>query len=326
MKRLAAAVAVLLTLLSFWLFRVGSAVSVTLPAKTTARETARILHEEGVIGSPLAFRVLAAVTRLDRQLKPGTFRLRTLMSSPEVLWRLTYGRAELVKVVIPEGFSARQIAERLSAAGVTGAKQFEEYVRANRLEGHIFPTTYFFSSGMEGSTVAHLMHEQFKRDIDPLFQRLGAGSRLSREQVVTLASIVEREAVLAREKPLIAAVYLNRLQRRMRLEADPTVQYAVGHWKKSLTRRDLQLDSPYNTYLHFGLPPGPICSPGAASIEAVLQPAATDALYFVADAAGGHTFSVSYDEHLKAVDRLRRELRRRRAQCPKGLSGACGPG
>ncbi|MBI4345996.1 MAG: endolytic transglycosylase MltG [Elusimicrobia bacterium] len=314
MKKLAAAAAALLIGLSFWLFRVGEGVSVTLPAKATARETARILHEEGVIGSPMAFRVLAAITRLDRQLKPGTFRLRKLMSSPEVLWRLTYGRAELVKVVIPEGFSARQIAERLEAAGVTKAKDFEDYVRANRLEGHIFPTTYFFSSGMEGSTVAHLMHEQFKRDVDPIFQQLGPGSRLSREQAVTLASIVEREAVLAREKPLIAAVYLNRLQRRMRLEADPTVQFAVGHWKKNLNYRDLKIDSPYNTYLHFGLPPGPICSPGAASIEAVLRPATTDALYFVADATGGHTFSVNYDDHLKAVAQLRRELRRRRSQ------------
>lgn len=315
LKKALAAVAVLLTLLSFWLFRVGEAVSVTLPAKATARETARLLYEEGVIGSPFFFRLAAKLTGLDRQLKPGTFRLRKLMSSPEVLWKLTSGRAELVKVVIPEGFSIRQIAERLGGSGVTDAAAFETYARANNLEGRLFPTTYFFSSHMDATVVAHLMHEEFKRQVEPLFQKAGGQGRLSSDQTIILASIVEREAVLPHEKARIAAVYLNRLQRRMRLEADPTVQYAVGAgvWKRNLTRRDLQTDSPYNTYLHFGLPPGPICSPGAGSIAGVLDPETTDALYFVADATGGHTFSATYDEHLKAVAALRRELRRQRA-------------
>ncbi|MBI4422266.1 MAG: endolytic transglycosylase MltG, partial [Elusimicrobia bacterium] len=270
--------AVLLAALSWWLFRVGEAVTVTLPAGVPARETARLLYEQGVIGSPLAFRLFAKLTGFDRQLKPGTFRLRRLMSSPEAVWRLTHGKAELVKVVIPEGFSVRQIADRLGATGVTSRDGFEAYARANRLEGYLFPTTYFFSSAMEPSLVAHLMHEQFRQTVEPVFSN-GTGGKLNTDQVVTLASIVEREAVLAHEKPTIAAVYLNRLGRRMRLEADPTVQYAVGHWKRNLTRRDLQKDSPYNTYLQFGLPPGPICSPSLASIEAVLRPAATDALY-----------------------------------------------
>ncbi|MBI5201779.1 MAG: endolytic transglycosylase MltG, partial [Elusimicrobia bacterium] len=189
-KKLLAVFAISLIGLSYWLFRVGEPVSVVLPAKITARETARILAEEGIIGSPTAFRILAKITRMDRQLKPGTFRLRKLMSSPEVLWRLTYGRAELVKVVIPEGFSAKQIAERLEAAGVAQAKPFEEYVKANHLEGHLFPTTYFFSSGMEAEQVAHLMHEQFKRETEPVFQQYAAGSRLNFEQALTLASIV----------------------------------------------------------------------------------------------------------------------------------------
>lgn len=311
-RKVAAAVVVVLAGLSFWLFRVGEPKSVTLPAKASARETARILRQEGIIASPLAFRVIAKVTGMDRQLKPGTFRLRTLMSSPEVLWRLTNGRAELVKVVIPEGFSARQIAERLGNAGVTSAEAFDAYAKANRLEGYLFPTTYFFSAGMEAGTVAHLMRLQFANDAEPLYKRRPE-TRLTLDQVVTLASIVEREAVLPREKPLIAAVYLNRLRRRMRLEADPTVQYAVGSWKRNLTRKDLQYDSPYNTYVHFGLPPGPICSPGIGSIEGVLQPEVTDALYFVADATGGHAFNATYEDHLKAVAQLRRELRRQRA-------------
>ena len=313
----------LLLLLSFWLFRVGAEATVTLPSGAGARETARILRQEGIIASPRTFRLLAKLTLLDRQLKPGTFRLRRHMSSVEVLWRLTHGRPDFIKVVIPEGFNATQIADRLGASGVTAAEGFEAFTRANRLEGYLFPTTYFLSASMEPEAVARLMHAEFERMAEPLYRRGAQNTRLTLEQVVTLASIVEREAVHPQEKPMIAAVYLNRLRKRMRLEADPTVQYALsllpggtGHWKRGLSKKDLQIDSPYNTYLQFGLPPGPICSPSTASVEAVMEPSPTDALYFVSDANGGHTFSASYDEHLKAVHQLRRELRRRRTAVP----------
>ena len=313
-KKAAAVLALALIGLSVWLFRVGPGATVTLPAGAGARETARILKANDIIGSTTVFRLLAKVFLLDRQLKPGTYRLRQHMSSPEVLWRLTHGKPDFIRLVIPEGFTAKQIAERLGALGIAPADAFEAYAKANRLEGYLYPTTYFMSLGMDPEVVAHMMHAEFEHAAAPLYSRLASNSRLTFDQAITLASIVEREAVHPREKPMIAAVYLNRLKRRMRLEADPTVQYALGHWKHSLSHKDLLTDSPYNTYQQFGLPPGPICSPSVSSLQAVLEPAPTDALYFVADANGGHIFTSSYDEHLKAVAQLRRELRRRRAR------------
>ncbi len=313
-RRLLAA-AMLPLALAAWFLRPGDPVTVTLMPGLPAAETARLLEREGVIGSSRAFRALAKVTRLDRKLKPGSYRLRKNMASPHALWRLSRGRPEWVRVVIPEGFSARQIAERLEAVRVASAQAFEEYVRRNRLEGYLFPTTYFLGFGMEAGAVAHLMHEEFRRNVEPVFQS-SPQSRLSLDQAVILASIVEREAVLPEEKPMIAAVYLNRLSKRMRLEADPTVQYSLGRWKKRLSRKDLQFDSPHNTYVRYGLPPGPICSPGLDSIRAVLAPAKTDALYFVADHTGGHTFSADYGSHLRAVAAARRKSRGAGAASP----------
>ena len=153
------------------------------------------------------------------------------------------------------------------------------------------------------------MYAEFRRAAVPVFER-SPQRRFTIEQAVILASIVQREARRKSEMPMIAAVYANRLQRRMRLEADPTVQYALGKdsgaWKRDLSRRDLRIFSRFNTYQYFGLPAGPICSPGLDALRAALEPAETDALYFVADNAGGHVFSRTLDEHLNARNRIRR--------------------
>lgn len=300
-----------MALVALWLFRGGPPVELSVPPGQSAGEVARLLRRNGVIGSVAAFKACAKLTRWDRGIKPGTYRLMRSMSEPRALWRLTHGRPEFVKIVIPEGFNARQIAERLETAGVVRAEELLSYVGANRLEGYLFPTTYHFSLNLKASDVAHRMHREFRDAVEPEFRGRPQG-RLSPHQAVILASIVEREAVLPREKPMIAAVYLNRLSRRKPLEADPTVQYALGHWKKGLTLQDLRVDSPYNTYVFFGLPPGPICSPGLDSIRAVLEPARTDAIYFVADNTGGHSFNVAYEEHLKAKAKADRERRSQR--------------
>lgn len=314
----AAAAAAVLLAAAFWIFRAGTAVEVDIAQGQSAREIGRALQEAGVISSPALFKALAKAARLDGDLKPGVFRLRRPMSSLEALWRLAHDQPVYAKVVIPEGFSARQVAERLQAQGVTQAEEFLRYVRTHRLEGYLFPITYHFSRSLAAPETARRMRQEFERVAGPELRNLSA-SRLSREQAVILASIVEREAVLAREKPMIAAVYLNRLAGRKPLEADPTIQYALGHWKRGLTLKDLKIDSPYNTYVRFGLPPGPICSPGLDSIRAVLAPARTDALYFVADNTGGHAFSLTYEEHLQAKEKAARErrlLRRRQRLLP----------
>lgn len=310
MKKAAAAVLAAFVLAAAWLLMPGAPVEVTLPAGMSAGETAALLEQKGVVRSRRLFRFAVSRTGVDRKLRPGTYKLRRNMWLPDLLAQLQAGGSTGLKVAIPEGFSAKQIADRLEAEGVCKAADFLRVVQAQRLEGYLFPTTYFFEPGTPAAKAAARMREEFKKRVEPEIASAGAGKpNLSAHQIVTLASIVEREAVLAQERPMIASVYLNRMRIRMRLEADPTVQYALGHWKKGLTTADLRNPSPYNTYVHYGLPPGPICSPGLESIRAALAPAKTDALYFVADATGAHVFSATYEEHLKAKRSFKRTLR-----------------
>jgi UPF0755 protein len=300
-----------------WMFWPGEPVEVTIPAGQSARLTAASLREKGVVRSALLFRVAARVYGLGRRLKPGTYRLRRRMLPGSLLAALASGPGG-VRVVIPEGWSARQIAERLENLGLCPAADFLRVAANERLEGYLFPTTYFFEPGIDAARAAQRMHAEFERRVAAEFARADPKPSLTLHQALTLASIVEREAVLASEQPMVAAVYLNRMRIRMRLQADPTVQYSLGYWKKGLTTEDLQNPSPYNTYVNYGLPPGPICNPGLGAFRAVLHPVENDALYFVADLTGGHRFFASQDDFLKAKQAykkgLREEKRRLRAQ------------
>lgn len=275
----------------------------------SAAQTARLLADKGVIRFAFVFQTAAALTGLDRKLKPGQYTLRPGMAVSEALRALKSGTTHEIRVTIPEGFMARQIAERLEKAGVCGSAEFLEEVDKNRLEGYLFPATYQFELEWGAQKAISRLYSEFRRQVEPEYRDARPRPNLTIHQVLTLASIVEREAVLPAEKPRIAAVYFNRMRLRMRLEADPTVQFALGHWKKRLTLSDLKIASPYNTYTHYGLPPGPICSPGLDSIRGVLYPARTEAIYFVADAKGGHVFSNTIEEHGKAKAEFKREVR-----------------
>ncbi len=295
-----------------WSPRSGAPVPVVIPEGAGASQAARILAEAGVLeapGSLWIFRLEAKLRGLERTLKPGSYELRRGLSSWEALRRLSAGPRG-AKTVIPEGFRASQIAERLEALGVCRAKDFLAVAKGRRAEGRLFPTTYFFDSPSQPRTVVEKMMAEFNKEMLPLYAKAAPRPELTLEQALTLASIVEREARRPSERPLIAAVYLNRLRVGMRLEADPTVQYALGFWKKRLSLEDLKVPSPYNTYVHAGLPPGPICSPGTASFDAALHPAVTKSLYFIADQRGGHIFTESHEEHVKIKARLK-ELSRR---------------
>lgn len=299
----------LILVLSFWLFRAGPEVVVEIPTGAGGSEVAQLLKESGVLRTAFLFKALAALTRLDRNIKPGIYHLRQDISSPEILWRLYWGgKVQFIKFTVPEGWRATQMAERLEALEITSEREFLRYVKDRKLEGYLFPTTYHLEKKMLAEQVAFIMHQEFQKKVLPHVR--AANSRLNLHEIVTLASIVEREAEKSGEMPMIAAVYLNRLTKRRLLEADPTVQYSLGYWKQGLTFKDLKMVSPYNTYLFPGLPPGPICSPGLKSIFAVLNPAPIKALYFVADNRGGHTFHLTYEEHLKAKRKAKEELRR----------------
>ena len=319
---IAGAAALLIAVALTWSARPGAPVRVEIPSGLTARQTADLLGREGVVQSVFVFRVFIKLTGFDRHLKPGAYTLRVHEWPTVVARKLTLGLTDDVKVTIPEGFMARQIAERLQKEGVIAdAAAFHRYVDSKHLEGRLFPSTYHFPPRYAPEKAAAVMTAEFEKQIGAAYAAASPKPELTLEQALTLASIVEREAVLKQERPIIAAVYLNRLKVKMPLQADPTVQYALGReegkWKKGLTRADLQLPSPYNTYARRGLPPGPICSPGLESFLGVLNPAKTSALYFVADTTGGHLFSETNEEHVKARMHYKKELRKIKAQLKK---------
>ena len=295
-----------------YFFSQGGLVTVHIQPGQTGASVARVLKEKGVIRSEVLFKLLLRLTASAADLKAGRFDLRKNTSDLEVINCIKTGRCtHYEKVTILEGWRAEEIASELAAHGATDPREFLNIVRAENLEGYLFPSTYLFADSTPARKVVDEMLAQYKKNIAPLFKQYS--TELSEREVLTLASIVEREAVVHDERPKIAAVYLNRYKMGKRLEADPTVQYALGFyapenrfWKKGLTYKDLRFNSPYNTYRFGGLPPGPICNPGAKSVEAVLNPQPDfNALYFVADNNGRHVFSHTFREHKNNIKRIR---------------------
>ena len=282
-----------------------------LPGQT-GNDVARLLKAKGVIRSELLFKILLRLTSSSKDLRAGRFDLRKNTSDLEVINCIKTGKCtHYEKITFPEGWRSEEMAEELAVHGVTDARAFLNLVREQDLEGKLFPSTYLFADNTPPQKVIDEMTAQYKKRITPLFKQYK--TNLTERQVLTLASILEREAVVHDERPKIAAVYLNRFTMGKRLEADPTVQYALGfalrenrYWKRGLTYKDLKIDSPYNTYRNAGLPPGPICNPGYESVKAVLNPQPDfEALYFVADRTGRHVFSRTFHEHKQHIKRIR---------------------
>jgi len=305
-------------------FRAGTAadVMVRIPEGATFPEVLDSLESAGLIGSRVAFKVLAVTTGNDASIKPGTYRFARNTSQRELLEALVEGRSTVkVKVTFPEGITIRRIASIAareagcdSAAIVTLANDREFLktigINASTAEGYLLPDTYFIFWGEKPATLLRRMAELFRSFYTDELKKKAAELDLTSYDAIVLASIVEGEARVASERETIAGVYLNRLRRDMKLQADPTIQYVIPDGPRQLFYRDLELDSPYNTYMYKGLPPTPINNPGRASILAVLNPAKHDYIYFVAkaDGTGAHTFSRTAREHEIAV----REYRARR--------------
>lgn len=290
----------------------GDLTVVTIKQGQSGSSVAKMLKAKGVIRSELAFKILLKLTSSARDLKAGRFDLRKNTSSFEVINCIKSGKCtHYEKVTFLEGWRSEEIAEMLGEKGIADPHAFLDIVRQENLEGKLFPSTYLFAENTPARKVVNEMVEQYKKKIGPLFKKYNTG--LTEQQVLTVASIVEREAVVHDERPKIAAVYLNRFRIGKRLEADPTVQYALGfnlkenrYWKKGLTYKDLKIKSPYNTYRNAGLPPGPICNPSYESVLGVLNPQQDfDALYFVAESGGRHVFSKTFDEHRRNIKRIR---------------------
>ena len=279
----------------------GELITFTIRPGQSGASVAQELKEAGVIKNPPAFKILLRLTASAKDLKAGKFDLRKNTPSFEVINCIKSGRCtHYERLTVLEGWRSEEIAEALSEKGITDGKEFLSIVRERKLEGKLYPSTYLFSENTPAQKVVAEMTGQYEQRVLPLL--LKYPSKLSENEILTLASIVEREAIHHDERPKIAAVYLNRLKIGKRLEADPTVQYALGYnakenryWKKGLTYKDLKTQSPYNTYRNAGLPPGPICNPSYESILGVLNPTPNfDNLYFVADNTGRHVFSPEY--------------------------------
>jgi len=295
-------------------------VQVTIPPGATLRAISESLTARQVLEHPVWFRTLARLARSDRKAQAGIYELRRGERATTLLKILTEGRGKLVRFTVPEGSTVREVAALAAAEiGVPADSVLASTADTARLraiggegpsyEGWLHPDTYLVPLTILPRDLVDLMARQTVELWTPAREARRDSMGLSRLAVLTLASIVEGEALVDEERPVIAAVYLNRLRLRMPLQADPTVQYgmelATGERKPRLYIRDYKFPSAYNTYLRPGLPPGPIDSPGIESIDAVLQPATVPYLYFVAGPDGRHVFSRTYREHLRAIKQVR---------------------
>lgn len=305
-------------------------ISVEVASGEGAGDISRRLEEAGVIQSARLFRILVALMGVEDEMVAGRYEFDRGMPTLQVIGRLRLGITTPITVTVPEGLRAEEVALVMEREGVVAAEDFRRALASEGydfdflaerppgagLEGYLFPATYGFSRGMRAEEVVRRMLVAFDTQMTPELRREARDAGFSLHEAVTLASIVEREAVRPEERSLIAGVFLNRLRLGMPLDADPTVQYAVagdpgsvesfGFWKRGLTMEDLHVASPYNTYMNRGLPPGPIANPGLASLEAVARPAQTDYLYFVARKDWSHAFAETFEEHLRNVEEHQR--------------------
>jgi len=284
---------------------------VEIPSGTGAAEIRRRLVEAGVVSDELSFRAALMWTGQSRALKAGEYRFDRPMSVVDVVEKLARGDVYGHPITFPEGLTIREMADIVESRGFGKADEFIKAARdgslvndldpaAKDLEGYLFPETYTLPRGTPVATLVSLMVERFRDTYTALEAKRSGQVDLSTRQIVTLASLVEKETGKAEERPLVAAVYRNRLDKNMAMQADPTVVYALvqaGTYDGNIRKRDLSFDSPYNTYKYAGLPPGPIASPGRAALEAAVAPADVDYLYFVSRNDGSHAFAETLAKH-----------------------------
>ena len=312
----------------FFVYRLGHPRAPATPSQVTivfaqGTPTSQIFHKlakEGVVPDARLAEIYYRLHRARTPLQAGEYRFDKPMPIDDVINRM--GRGEVVQyaVVVPDGLTAEETFALFWNRGIGGPEGFQRVLQGTELlpglttglsdlEGFLFPETYLVTRSTSARAIVDMMTAQFRKnftqDMREKAERLG----LTIAQAVTLASIVEKESGLSRVGPTIASVYLNRLKRGMRLQADPTVIYALKKdkkWTGTLHRSEYGYESPYNTYASDGLPPGPICNPGLPALKAAVSPAKTDYLYFVADTSGGHKFSRTFEEHLAAIAAARR--------------------
>ncbi len=295
-------------------------VVVEIPSGSSTDIIANILEGKGLIKSKFVFKIIVKEENLDGKLKAGTFTLNNGMELEQIIHQLQIGsKGENVKnFTIPEGYEIKDIAEKLEESGIANKDVFLELTSdvknfsddysflkklpaGQSLEGFLFPATYEIDTNESEREIIERMLSRFEQVYEEELKNEIEKSEFDLNQIVTLASIVEKEARVDKERPIISGVICNRLEKNMLLQVDATVQYALGERKERLYYKDLEVKSPYNTYIHKGLPPAPIASPGEESLKAALKPSNVDYLYYVLkkDGSGEHIFTKTYEEHLK---------------------------
>jgi UPF0755 protein len=290
----------------------GSVVcDISFPPGSGVHKLANELKLGGVVRSSWHFVLLTRLRGEAHHLKAGEYRLNDGMTPDEILKKISSGDVDFRKFTLPEGYSIYQAAELLEQKGYFRKSDFLGKCREtaflkririmeNSVEGYLYPATYNLSRGGSEEQLLEQMTRLFNKEY-AVIEKVGGVGGFSRHEIVTLASIIEKEAVLPEEKPLISSVFHNRLRIGMPLQSDPTAVYGVRAFSGKVTKSDILRPTPYNTYLNNGLPPGPIGNPGKASLQAAMQPAKTDYLYFVARQDGTHQFSRTLEEHNLAV-------------------------
>lgn len=317
----------LVVLVLFWPQPNPSYVSkVSVITGSTLGEISKQLYEKKIISNEQMFRWAVQVMGKEKEIPVGTFQLVDTQSNYDIIKQLVYGSPELIKVRLLEGWSVKQIATYLNDVmgfepdeilDISKDYQFlkKHNIKASTIEGYLFPDTYLFFNGDTPTSVLDNVVSEYKNFWRDAFRDRARELNMTEHEVVTLASIIEGEAIYDKERPTISGVYHNRLNRGMRLQADPTIQYIIDDGPRRLLNRDLRIDSPYNTYKNKGLPPGPINSPGAQSLKAALYPEENEYLFFVARGDGYHTFTTNEKDHnnaKKQLQKLRRELRKKK--------------
>ena len=297
--------------------------TITIPEGATLRQVATLLEREHLIRSHMGFLLLGKLKSAERHIHAGEYALHAGMRPVEILSDIVTGRVVLHDVTIPEGYTAAQIGELLGHKSLTDAGDFMRLVRDREfirslnldeptLEGYLFPETYRFAHSMKAKDVIRAMVSGLEQVFTPEFKARAKDLDMNVHEILTLASLIEKETGVDTERELVSAVFHNRLRSKIPLQSDPTVIYGLGQFDGNLRKQDLTSTSPFNTYLIAGLPPGPIANPGAKAIRAALYPAPAKYLYFVSKNDGTHIFATSLQEHNQNVERFQKRPTHRR--------------
>ena len=287
---------------------------------TSFTHVSHLLHEKGLLDTEWFFQVLGRIQQLDRKIIPGEYELHAGMRPTELLAKLVGGDVYQYSVTIPEGYNVVQIAEILEQKGLADKQDILRLnraqafisslnIKASTLEGYLFPDTYRFARYTPPEFIVRTFVDRFHEMVTPELRAQGKAMGMTLQEVLTLASVVEKETGLATERALVSGVFHNRLRKNIPLQSDPTVIYALEYFDGNIRKADLSVNSPYNTYKVRGLPPGPIANPGLAAIRAALYPTPSNFVYFVSRNDGSHKFSVTLAEHNKAVNKYQRRPR-----------------